>query len=201
MKSNNIEILERPDWVSWDDIHDVLWKAHAMNREKGINMAFPALPGDKICEMIEGGNGKMFVAVDKNTVVGTGAVIKKKHNLWCGKGEYGYLCFASVLPNYSSMGIYKQLREYIERETCKMGIDKVLFETHEGNGRMLRINSRNDYKMVDFKVTSTDHYNVLMVKWLDGCPYSDLYVKWQFLIRKWYRRLRYKPGRVKRYGI
>lgn len=198
---SKILLQEKPDWVSWDDIHNVLWKAHAMNREKGINMVFPALPGDKIREMIEGESGKMFVAVDNNTVVGTGALIKKKYNLWCGKGEYGYLCFASVLPNYSSMGIYKQLREYREREACKMGIDKVLFETHEGNDRMLRINSRDDYKMVDFKVTSTDHYNVLMVKWLDGCPYSDLYVKWQFLIRKWYRRLRYKPGRVKRYGI
>lgn len=197
---SKILLQEKPDWVSWDDIHKVLWKSHAQNRENGINMAFPALPGDKIREMIEGGDGKMFVAVDKNTVVGTGAVIKKKHNLWCGIGEYGYLCFASVLPNYSSMGIYKQLREYRERETRKMGIDKVLFDTHEKNKRVLLINKKNGFKVVDLKVCK-DHYNIVMVKWLDGCPYSDWYIKWQFLIRKWYRKLRYKPGGIKRFGI
>ena len=57
----NILMQEKPEWVSWDEIHDVLWKAHAVNREHGMNMAFPALPGDKIREKIEG-HGKMFVA-------------------------------------------------------------------------------------------------------------------------------------------
>ena len=113
MKSD-IQIIEKPDWVSWDDIHEVLWKAHEQNRERGINMAFPSLQGERIREKIEG-CGKMFIALVDDVVVGTGAVTKKRHNLWCGKGEYGYLCFASVLPEYIGMGIYKSLREYIER--------------------------------------------------------------------------------------
>lgn len=193
-------VLEKPDSVSWDVIHDVLWKAHEKNREKGINMSFPSLPGERIREIIEG-SGKMFVALMNDVVIGTGAVIKKKSNLWCGNGEYGYLCFASVLPEYNGLGIYQSLRTCIEKETQEMGLNKVLFETHEKNYRMLAINNRNAYKRVDFKVTTTDHYNILMVKWLDGCPYSDCYVRLQFLIRKCYRKLRFKPGRVKRFRI
>lgn len=42
-----IEIVEKPEWVSWDDIHDVVWKAHENNRKKGVIMSYPSLPGEK----------------------------------------------------------------------------------------------------------------------------------------------------------
>lgn len=201
MNNNTIRIIEKPAFVSWEEIHEVLWKAHSQNRERGINMVFSTFSGDKIRDIIEKNTGKMFIALDNNIVVGTGAIIKKKISLWCGKDDYGYLCFASVLPNYNGMGIYKSLSECIERETRMMGADKVLFETHEHNERMLRNNRQKGYKCVDFKVTTTDHYNVLMVKWLDGCPYPNWYIKLQFLTRKWYRIVKYKPGKVKRFGL
>ena len=37
--NNDIQIVEKPDWISWDDIKKCLFDAHAINREKGINMA------------------------------------------------------------------------------------------------------------------------------------------------------------------
>ena len=77
----------------------------------------------------------------------------------------------------------------------------MLGDTHENNKHRLDIANKAGYKFVDFIVTSTDHYNVMMVKWLNGCPYSDWHVKWQFLIRKWFKKIRYKPGHVKRFGI
>lgn len=199
-KGGDIIITEKPDWVSWDQIHEVIWKSHEQNRERGVNMAFPTFSGEKIRERIEG-HGKMFVAIVDDVVAGVGAVIKKKGYLWCGKDEYAYLCFASVLPAYNGCGIYKSLRDCREKEARRMGVDRVLFETHEGNDKVMKINSKDGYKCVDFKVTSTDHYNVLMVKWLDGCPYPDWYIKSQFLIRKCYRKLRFKPGHVKRFRI
>ena len=113
-----VQVVEKPDWVSWDEIHDVIWKAHESNRQQGINMRFPALPGEDIRKRVEG-NGKMFVALDGKKVVGTAAIRIKKADLWCGKGDYAYLCFASVLPEYSGQGIYKQLYLYIEREHQK----------------------------------------------------------------------------------
>lgn len=200
MEKTAIQIIEKPDWVSWDDIHEVLWKAHARNRVMGINMVLPALQGEEIRKRVEG-RGIMFVAIDNNVVVGTGAVIRKRFNLWCGKGDYAYLCFASVQSEYSGRGIYKSLRERIEKEASIMGLDKVLFETHENNDRMLKINSINGYKKVDLRVTFTDHYNICMVKWLNGCPYSKMFYKSQFLVHKWYKKLRFKPGQVKRFGI
>ena len=34
--------MEKPDWVSWETIHDVLWEAHAENRKNGVFMRYPS---------------------------------------------------------------------------------------------------------------------------------------------------------------
>jgi len=194
-----IHVLEKPDWLSWDEIHNVLWKAHAQNREKGMNMALPALPGEKIREKIEG-HGKMLVAIWDDKIVGTAAIKVKHVNLWCGKGEYAYCCFASVLSDYSGTGIYKKLNLEREKIAREMGFARMLFDTHEDNERVLDVNKKNGYTPVDISIWQ-DHYNVIMVKWLDGCPFPDWYCTMQFFIHKWYRKLRFKPGRIKRFGI
>lgn len=195
-----IEVIEKPDWVSWDDIHEVLWKAHAQNRERGINMAFPALPGDLIQKKIEEELGKMFVAMNNNIVVGTGAILIKNNSFWWNKDSYVYCCFDSVLPEFRGHGIYMQIELKQEEEAIANKIKLLMFDTHESNKRMLLINKKNGFKAVDIKVCR-DHYNIVMVKWLNGCPYSDWYIRSQFLLRKWYRKLRYKPGGIKRFGI
>ena len=177
-----VQVVEKPDWVSWDEIHDVIWKAHAANRQKGINMRFPALPGEEIRKRVES-SGKMFIALDGERVVGTAAIRTKKASLWCGKGEYAYLCFASVLPEYSGQGIYKQLYIYIERESIKSGLSRIMFDTHEKNTRMAEINLKHGYRKVSYK-RYDDHYNIIFVKWLDGCPYSEGRCKVEFAIQK-----------------
>lgn len=197
--NTEISIIEKPDWVTWDEIHDVLWKAHRQNRENGMNMALPALPGEEIQKRIEG-NGKMLVAIYDGKVVGTAAIKRKTGNLWCGKGEYAYICFASVLPEFSGKGIYKALDLKREELALSMGLDKMLGDTHENNQHRLSIAQKAGYKFVDVSVWN-DHYNVVMVKWLRGCPYSDFYCRFQFFVHKWYRKLRYKPGSIKRFGI
>lgn len=196
---NDIQIIERPESVSWDEIHKVLWSAHAQNRANGINMALPALPGDKIREII-GGRGKMLVAIVDGKVVGTAAIKIKPSNLWCGKGEYAYCCFASVLPEYNGLGIYKRLDIKREEIAKEMGLNRMLGDTNENNKRRLEIAHKAGYKFVDISIWK-DHYNIVMVKWLNGCPYSDWYCKLQFNLHKWYRKIRFKPGRIKRLGI
>ena len=197
----DIKIIEKPDWVSWDEIHEVLYQAHASNREHGIIMRKPSLPGSEIAKEI-GEDGKMFVAMDGKRVVGTAAIVVRQKSYWCGTPQEKYACvyFASVLPEYSGQGIFKRLDLKREEEALVMGINKLLGDTHERNYHRLEILKKTGYKFVDYMVCK-DHYNVVCVKWLDGCPYSGWYIKWQFLIRKWYKKLRYKPGRIKRFGI
>ena len=75
--NTEINIIEKPEWVSWDEIHEVLWKAHEKNRENGVFMSYPSLSGDEIKRRVEN-NGKMFIALDGQNVVGTVALIITK---------------------------------------------------------------------------------------------------------------------------
>lgn len=180
--NSDIQIIEKPDWVTWDEIHDVLWMAHAENRNNGVVMRYPSLSGEEIRQKIEG-NGKMLVAMDGNKVIGTAAIIVKAYHLWCGKGDYAYCCFASILPEYNGKGIYKALDLKREEFALSMQLTRMLGDTHENNKHRLDIAKKAGYKFIDYKYYR-DHYNIVMVKWLHGCPYSEFRCKIEFLKRK-----------------
>ena len=177
--SSDIKICEKPDWVSWDCIHDVIWQAHKTNREKGINMRFPSFSGNEIRERIEDHNGKMFLALCEDIVVGTEAFTVKKSKLWCGNGNYTYLCFAAVLPEYTGCGVYKCIYSEVERVSKDLGLNRVMFDTHEDNKRIIEIHAKNGFRPVAYK-NYGDHYNIILVKWLDGCPYSEFRCRVEF---------------------
>ena len=174
----DIQIIEKPEWVSWDEIHEVLVEAHALNRARGINMRKPSLPGEEIKKEI-GDDGIMLVALDGEKVVGTAALLVKKKKSWYNDGDYGYLCFAAVLPDYYGKGIYKRLSQKREEIARAKGLDKLFFDTHHNNYHVININKENGFKCVDIRVLP-DHWNVVLFKWLDGCPYTDAYCKYEF---------------------
>lgn len=177
-----IQIIEKPDWVSWDAIHDVLVKAHAENRAKGINMRKPGLPGEEIKKEI-GDDGVMLVALDGEKVVGTAALLVKQNKTWYNNGRYGYLCFASILPEYNGKGIYKQLCQKREEVAKQKGLNRLYIDTHHNNTHVIEINKEQGFKCVDIKVLP-DHWNVVLFKWLDGCPYSNFRCIYEFAKRK-----------------
>lgn len=180
--NNDLQIIEKPDWVSWDDIHEILWEAHAENRAKGVYMRYPSLPGNEIRQRIEG-KGKMFVAVEKEKLIGTAALVFKDKSLWCGKGTYGYCCFASVLPSKQGGGVYKALCDHREQLARNAGVDRMLMDTNENNKLECSIVKKAGYKPVGMSFWN-DHYNIVFVKWLDGCPFSDFRCYMEFTRNK-----------------
>jgi GNAT superfamily N-acetyltransferase len=181
---SKIQIVEKPEWVSWEEIKQCMMEAHAVNRAKGINMYHYQWPAEQIREFV-GENGVMLVALDGKKVVGTAALVDKEGKAWYARGPYAYLGFDGMLPEYSGKGIYKQLwlrREEIARDK---GYDVLLFDTHRKNSRVQKIGIKNGYKKVSFfRAKSGDHFNVIMVKWLNGCPYSASYCAWRFFRSK-----------------
>ena len=116
--------------------------------------------------------GKMFVAVSGSRVIGTIASVEKKAEFWFGKGVFVYCCFAAVLPEYRGQGIYGKLMNLQEKVASSQGIDKLLFNTHPENSRVIQAAAKNGYKKVSF-VFGSDSPWVYMVKWINGAPYSD----------------------------
>ncbi len=173
--NDEIHILEKPEWASWDEVHEVIWKAHETNRVKGMNMAHAALSGKEIAEYL-GADGKMFVAVLGNKVIGTAAYKEQKTKFWFGEGVYAYCCFASVLPEFRGAGVYGRLMKLREQIAMANGIDKMLFNTHPQNSRVIEVALKNGFEKVNYTIGSDSAW-VYMVKWLDGARHSKLKIK------------------------
>lgn len=193
------EILLKPDGVSWDEIHDVLYRAHAENREKGVDQHTAHLSGEQIREMV--GDGYCFVALLDGKVVGTCSYIIVTRNRWYAQGPVAYIMLLGVLPEYKQGGISKQLDAEITGHILNSGIRIAELYTSEGNRLMQDIWRRRGYRFVSYTASpKTTYYSVLMAKWLDGWPYSKLYCQLRFLKSKYSCKLRYKPGGVRRFA-
>lgn len=181
--NSEIQVLEKPEWVSWDAIHQVIWDSHADNRRNGITMRNPTLSGEEI-KIKLGETGKMLVAInDEKKLVGTAAVMPKDLGVWFGREVFAYCCFAAILPEYNGKGIYKEMCRRQEEMAWDMGLDKMVFDTHENNTRIINHALKAGYQFVDYRFCR-DHYNVVMVKWLNGCPYPSYYLRLRFLLSK-----------------
>lgn len=198
----NILIIEKPEWVSWDEIHQVLWESHAENREKGIKNSYYSLPSDEIRRFV-GDKGKMFVALDEKKVVATGAVLVKNNRSWYTKGDYAYACLGAILPEYRKRRIYFPFEKLTEAY-AKAFSSLLVTDMHENNLTIQKLRLREGFHYVTYKACK-DHYNVVMAKWFNECPYPQWYIKFRFLLSKLYAKTRYKmipgKGRVKRLGI
>lgn len=200
--ADSLQIIEKPEWVSWEEIHQVLWKAHEQNRQKGIFMLLPTRSAEELQKYVDG--GKMFVATDGDRVIGTLALVVKEGKQWYNKGRFGYLCLGAVLPDFSGKGIFRLLYDVAEKEALRLRLPVLTRDTNEKNVRMLKISKKEGYHFVAYRACR-DHFNIVRAKWLQTCPFSPWYIKLRFLLSKWYLKTRFRmdkeKGRVKRFGI
>lgn len=179
MDRKAIVILERPVNVTWEEISSVLKQAHAENVKNGIVLPYPALPPEELYAKTEGRGGKMLVALCDGKVVGTGAVSIIDKEFWCGNGKYAYCFLDAVLPEFMGQGIYAKIVEWQENYAKSVGVERMLFDTHELNKRMIKISEKHGYRKIHYRVKEGRN-SVILVKWLNGCPYSRLKCAWTY---------------------
>lgn len=192
----NIKIQEKPEWVSWEEIHKLLWESHASNRAHGICMRKPSLPGEEIKKEI-GEEGVMIVALDDKKLIGTAALLKKHMHTWFGDGDYGYLCYASILPQYRGKNIYKDLCAKREELAKQRGLKELFMDTHHKNIHVINLLNKNGFIPVDIRIFH-DHWNIVLFKWIDGCPYSYIRCRFEFVRRKMLLFSKYRVTKVLR---
>lgn len=196
----NIQIIEKPDWISYEDIHSCLYAAHIGNFEKGFHVRTAFMAGQEI-EKYLGKTGKCFVALDGDKLVGTTSFRIVNRNYWCVKGEVVDRVLVGVLPEYQGQHISIMLFKKIEEEARKNGYKYIETRTAEQNEIMKKNNLKCGYRYIDFWCTKSDHYTVVMLYWLAGCPYNKMRTAIFFEIKKFLIKLRYMPGRRKRFGV
>lgn len=194
--AQTIQVMEKPEWFSYDDIAEVLHAAHKKNISRGLNYSAGTQSGAEI-ESILKDQGKMFVASCGDKLVGVGALfLGTRSNSWYGKGKpYGKVRFEAVLPEYQGMGISSLIRKKIEEEAYQQ-VDLLVLDTAERNHLVRRINrKRGWYEVGCLSWKTNNYYSVVMAKWRDGCPFSQTTI-----LKKYWKNTLKRHLKVTRYG-
>ena len=200
MNENEITYMIKPDWISWDEVQECQALSHSINIAKGLKMHCAELTGEELRKSLKG--GLCFVALDGKKVVGTASLIISNSRKFLFKKKLGYLCMEGILPEYQGTDVYFGLQEIRMQSIINNDIDILYFDTAENNRLVRKLQARQGYKNIYYiSFKSTDYYSVTMAKWIRGKPIPDFILKPFFFISEKYVKLRYKPHRVKRFGI
>lgn len=198
---NAIRVIEKPESVSYNIIHDILYKAHEANRvEHKFTIKTAQMTSEELEEHV-GPDGKCYIALDGKKVVGTLSNRVRRVKRWCAKGDAVELAMIGILPEYRGMHIFPMLYDVSFKDVQNRKIKYIEIQTADKNLTMQRLGEYNGFKYIDFTTAGKDHYTVVMLKWMDRCPYPEWLIKLRYLMKKFYIKIRYKPGRVKRFGI
>ena len=198
----NIKIQAKPETVSWEEIRQVIWESHKENRERGLHMRYPSLSGEEMKEVV-GDDGQCFVAMDGDKVVGTCSYTLKNRKSWYGKnGPVAYLLLAAILPEYHGRGIYSRLLACREQSILNAGINTLEMDTAEKNKHVRRILRSHGFMPVELRAYPYgNHYSVVMIKELGSSHPNKVECTLRYVWSYIKTKLRYKPGKVKRFGI
>lgn len=195
---DEIKVMEKPEWISWDDIHELLFTAHKKNIAKGFTMTSANASGEELQKKL-GEKGKCFVALCGDKLVGTISVSFFTGHSWYNKGQLvAHTMLSGILPKYQGIGITDDLNKLRDAYIHEIGAKMIHADTAENN-KIVRMNAkRNGFIEVSYYAPQSDHYSVNFVKWFEGCPFSDSVLekkcKWSEKLTK----LQYKPGKIER---
>lgn len=190
---SEIQFMEKPEWVSWEEVCDCIHAANVVNDKKGFHMLFSDITPEEIQNNLK--DGKCFVALCDNKVVGTTSFEIRNLSHWYHHGKVIYHCYESILPEYRGTDVYFGLCELKDKCVRETGIRVFQFHTAEQNKTIRKINLKYGFKHVVFKPTAKNakYYTVTMVKWEDGCPIPDWLLKCMFNLSEFVTKTFFTP--------
>lgn len=194
-----IIVCPKPDYVSWDEIHNVLFAAHEKNRKNGMTFKSGLLSGKELENKLQ--NGQCFVALEDGKVVGTQSVTLERKEKWYAKDcVLAHSMLSGILPSYQGCGIREDLNEAVDQWIDQSGADMIWAGTAEDNKIVRKLVRKRGYIDVDYIASKgTNYYSVIFVKWLKENPFTDDYCNKRFRRARFWTRFRYKPGKVERF--
>ncbi len=198
----DIKVMVKPDWVSWDEIHELLFNAHKKNIEKGVVMNTTTMSGAELKEYI-GDQGRCFVALCGDKLVGTTSVKIGVGNRWYDKGKkIAKGTMSAILKQYQGLGLLEEMNELRDKFVEENGVEMLECDTAEENVMMRKLLAKKGFKEVRFfPAKHQRHFSVYFAKWLKDCPYSDEFIKRKFALSRLLTKVQYKPGKVERSRI
>ena len=148
-ESNGIVVMEKPDSITFRDISELLRKAHAQHEKNGIYMRVPHLPPEELEKWV-GPEGKCFVAMDGDRLVGTSSFMVRRLNRWYCKGNVAEVTMQGVSPSHQGMHIFSILDKKCEEAVKDSGYTAIYFDTARANTKRILIGEKEGYVLVDY---------------------------------------------------
>ena len=183
---SDIQYMEKPDWVSWEEVIACIRAADTVNHKKGLHMHIAEVEPDEMKEDLK--DGKCFVAVCGDKVVGTASYKIRTLRKLYRWGKVIYYSYDGIRPEYQGTEVYFHLADLREKYIKETGIRVYQIHTAENNKIVIKMNLIYGYKLVLFRPNfgGLNYYSVTMVKWEDGCPFPDWFVNFMFKFSKFF---------------
>ena len=189
-----IQYMEKPDWVSWEKVCECIHDANIVNDKKGFHMPFADIKPDELEKELE--NGKCFIALLDDKVIGTGSYKIRDLRKWYVWGKVIYFCFDGIRPEYQGTDVYFGIAELRDKAVAETGIKVFQFHTSEKNKTVIKLNLLYGYKLVMLRPNSEEYeyYSVTMLKWEDGCPFPKWYLKFMYNLSIYISKIFFTPN-------
>lgn len=195
-----IEVMMKPERVSWEDIHALLLAAHQKNISRGMVMKATQLPGAELESRI-GRDGRCIVALAGDKLVGTTSVGFYTGRHWYDRGKLvAHSMFSALLPRYQGIGIREDMNQLRDEYVKEVGAEIMQADTPTGNTIVRENARRHGFREVAYR-SFPGHYSVIFVKWYGGCPFPAWYCRLRFLLSRFYTVARFDIQGNKRFGI
>jgi len=195
----SIKVIEKPDFVGWDELAECQRLAHESNMVDGVHMQCADYTTEELRNAVK--DGVTFVALDENDgLAGMLSVEYRGVDRWWHKGKGAYICYVAVLPRYKGCGVYRKLSQKAEEKIDTDGVAVEYLNTHIGNKAAQRAYKKDGYRKVRFSPGSgTDYYSVEMAKWIGGRAKNNIICSLMYCLTEIIVRILYKPGKIRRF--
>lgn len=195
--SINYCVLEHPDDSDYESIKELLYQANVGN--KGFRLKTADYSVKQLINRV-GADGKTFVAYDGKKLVGTLSVRFVERRKWYYSGKTPEYILAAVLPEYQGKGINSALAHMVFNYIIEQGYQIIELDTASTNKHAIAVYKHQGFILTDYITRKdTDHYSVVMVKWLGKLPCRKFEIAMRYYIKKIYTIVRYKKGLIKRF--
>ena len=193
---SEIQYMEKPDWVSWEEVIACIRAADVVNRKKGFHMHIADTTPEEMEEDLR--DGKCFVALCEDKVIGTLSYKIRNLKKWYRWGKVIYYSYDGILPEYQGSDVYFNLSDLREKYIKETGIRVYQCHTAVNNKIVIKMNRIYGYKLVLYRpnFNGSEYDSVTMLKWEDGCPFPDWFIKLMFNVSKFVTKVFFRRNRA-----
>lgn len=172
-----LEIIPKPDSISWEEITDLLHRAFAEHSSRGLH--YGACTQSSEVTRQRAGDGICLVALLDGKLVGTGLVnIQQRY----GK-KIGYLSQLGVLPEVKGQGIGTKIKEMVIDICRQRRADAIYCNTSEKAGKVVKFYLEGRWQKIGLlSFENTNYYSIEFRYVVSGRKYTAMEAQLRFLL-------------------